>query len=193
MNAAPAIRLTYPEIRTERLLLRRLRRTDRLDLYAYGQRQEVTRYLLWDSYRSLDDVDHFLTATLQNYQLGEPASWGIEDLESGTVVGTLSYVDHEPRHRRVEIGYALAPDSWGKGYMPEAIAALLRYTFESLNLNRVEARVIPANQSSARVLLKCGFRLEGVLRENLFSRGAYHDVEIYATLARDWRAAAGRC
>lgn len=188
MNTAPAIRLTYPDLRTERLLLRRLRRTDRHDLYAYGSSEQVTRYLLWDSYRSLDDADHFLTATFQNYQLGEPASWGIEELATGAIVGTLSYVDHEPKHHRVEIGYALSPACWGKGYMPEAIAALLRYSFEGLNLNRVEARVIPANQGSARVLLKCGFRLEGLLRENLFSRGAYHDVEVYAILAKEWRA-----
>ena len=188
MERAPATRLTYPDLRTERLLLRRLRRTDRHDLYAYGQQPEVTRYLLWDAYRSLEDVDQFLTATLQHYQLGEPASWGLEELATGVVVGTLSYVDFQPRHRRVEIGYALAPACWGRGYMPEAIGRLLSYSFENLELNRVEARVISENAPSARVLTKCGFRSEGVLREHLLSRGAYHDVEVYSLLASEWRA-----
>jgi len=186
MEALPAQRLTYPDLPTQRLLLRKIRRTDREDLYNYGRQPELTRYLLWNPYRSLDEVDNFISANLSHYQLGEPASWGIEELESASLVGTVSFVNHDLKHNRVELGYALSPLHWGKGLMPEAIRAVLRYSFRSLNLHRIEAKVITENRNSTQVLLKCGMQLEGTCRDLLLNRGIYHDVDIFAMLAHDF-------
>ena len=60
-------------------------------------------------------------------------------------------VGYAPEHARAELGYVLAREHWGKGLMPEAVRAVIRFGFERMELNRVEARCIAENQASARV------------------------------------------
>ncbi len=68
-----------------------------------------------------------------------------------------------PRH--AIIGYELKREHWGQGYIPEALHAMIKYGFAELQLNRLEAFVIPGNERSFKVLSKLGFVEEGILRE----------------------------
>lgn len=73
------------------------------------------------------------------------------------------------------LGYALAPDAVGKGFMTEAINEAVRVGFGELGLHRVEANVIPRNQRSLRVLERCGFVSEGLARQYLCIAGVWED------------------
>ena len=84
-----------------------------------------------------------------------------------------------------ELGYWLAEPFWGRGIMTAAVRALVRYGFEQLPLNRIEAYVYETNQSSARVLEKCGFALEGRLRKSVVKDGCVLDSLLYATVLDD--------
>ncbi|HCF31630.1 MAG TPA: GNAT family N-acetyltransferase, partial [Bacillus sp. (in: Bacteria)] len=86
---------------------------------------------------------------------------------------------------KTEIGYDISKTFWGKGYAPEAISSLLDYAFTHLKLNRVEAKVEPANVNSIKVLEKLNFTFEGTLRKSEKSAGKLIDLNIYSKLISD--------
>lgn len=84
-----------------------------------------------------------------------------------------------------ELGYWTGKPHTGKGYMSEALAVMVQHCFTTLKLHRLEAACLPENAVSQRLLLKCGFRLEGSLREYLKIDGVWRDHQLYARLATD--------
>ena len=87
---------------------------------------------------------------------------------------------------QAEVWYLLAPSDWGRGFVTEAVRALVEHAFRDLGLHRVWASCLPANPASARVLEKLTFRREGLLRKNLRIQGIWNDSFLYALLAEDW-------
>ena len=71
--------------------------------------------------------------------------------------------------------------------MTEALARVIDYTFESMDINRIEAQHELDNPASGRVMEKCGMRKEGVLRQRLYNKGKFVDVALYAILKSDPR------
>jgi ribosomal-protein-alanine N-acetyltransferase len=72
--------------------------------------------------------------------------------------------------------------------MSEAVAAVVRFGFEGMALNRVEATVLVGNTASVRLLARAGFRLEGQLAERAWHRGAFHDVHMFGLTRSAWLA-----
>ncbi len=85
-----------------------------------------------------------------------------------------------------EVGYALSKDFWNKGYITEAFREVIRFGFERMRLNRVEATCKIPNTASERVMVKCGLEYEGIMRKKLFAKGSYHDLKLYSLLLEDW-------
>jgi ribosomal-protein-alanine N-acetyltransferase len=121
----------------------------------------------------------------ESYETERQVRWGIVRRADGRLLGTCGFVWLRPHS--AEIGYDLARACWGKGYMYEALSALLDYAFFDLDLNRIEALVMPANMRSKRLLKRLGFAHEGTLREYDYFKDAFHDMEMHALLRRDWR------
>ncbi|NJL95378.1 MAG: GNAT family N-acetyltransferase [Anaerolineae bacterium] len=97
----------------------------------------------------------------------------------------LKEVMWQARHAEVWITLS-RPDSRGQGYGTEAMEILLRYAFMELNLNRVGLVVAAYNQRARASYEKCGFVLEGTLRENMWRDGEYHDLYLMGILRREW-------
>ncbi len=179
-----------PELESERLLLRRMRLDDAEDMFAYASDPEVTRYVLFETHRSIEDSRTFLRFAAEGYERGDFCGWGLVLKASGTFVGTCGMeADQATEQARAEIGYVLAREHWGRGLMPEAVRCMLRFCFGRLGLNRVEARCIAENTASARVMEKAGMTYEGTLREQAYIKGAYRDMKIYSILRREYRGA----
>jgi ribosomal-protein-alanine N-acetyltransferase len=70
--------------------------------------------------------------------------------------------------------------------MTEAVRAVIRFGFRTMNLNRIQGRCEVENIASVRVMEKAGMRLEGVLREHEYSAGKYLDIVMYSILRREW-------
>ena len=175
-----------PDLVTPRLRLRRLTMRDAQDIYRYSRDPEVARHVLWDPHRSIGDSRAYLRYMLRRYRGHEPASWGIEYLETGRIIGTIGFMWIQEDNNAAEVGYSLARDCWGKGIMTEALRAVLQYGFDEMNLNRIEAQHETTNPASGAVMRKCHMQHEGTLRSRLFNKGRYVDVELYAILRRDF-------
>lgn len=174
-----------PVLETERLLLRKMRLGDAEAMFAYASDPEVTRFVLWDTHRSIEDSERFLSVATEGYERGDFGGWGVVLKDSGAFVGTCG-IDVDYEHARAELGYVLSREHWGKGLMPEAVRAVIRFCFVRMGLNRVEARCIAENTASARVMEKAGMAYEGTFREREFIKGAYRDMKLYSILRREY-------
>ena len=179
-----------PELETERLLLRKMRLDDAEAMFVYASDPEVTRYVLFETHRSVEDSKSFLRLALEGYERGDFGGWGVVLKDSGAFVGTCGMdAGYAPEHARAELGYVLSREHWGRGLMPEAVRAVIRFGFGRMGLNRVQARCIAENVASARVMEKAGMAYEGTLRESEFIKGAYRDMKLYSILRREYRPA----
>lgn len=180
-----------PEIRTERLLLRRLTPRDALDMYEYSKDPEVARHVLWDAHRSVAESRNYIRYMIRKYRLGEPSSWGIEHVLDGKLIGTIGFMWFQQDNSSTEVGYSLSRAYWNKGLMTEALGAVIDYAFDRLHLHRVEAQFEIDNPASGAVMRKVGMQMEGVLRGRLYNKGKYVDVALYSILRDDPRPGAG--
>ncbi|MBN1620035.1 GNAT family N-acetyltransferase [candidate division WOR-3 bacterium] len=112
--------------------------------------------------------------------------WIIVEQEKDTYIGDIGFFNFVEEHRRVELGYRLKKEYWGKGIISNFIAQLVKYGFTKKNYNRIEATVDERNFGSKRVLLKNGFKLEGILREFEFEFNEFVNLEVYSILKREF-------
>ena len=80
------------------------------------------------------------------------------------------------------LGYKLDQEHGGRGYMTEAVKAVVEYGFETLKLHRIEANIMPRNAASIAVVTKCGFEYEGTARKYLKINGVWEDHAHYVVL-----------
>ncbi len=175
-----------PEIKTPRLLLRKLTLADAADLLAYASDPQVSRYTSWDQHASIADAHRFINWALERYQRKQEAPWGIELKSDEKLIGTIGFTDYVPHNERAEVNYAIAAKYWGQGLTPEALEHTLAFGFTALQLHRIEARCMPENTSSARVMEKVGMKYEGTMRHALRAKNAWHDLQLYAILRTEW-------
>lgn len=174
-----------PTMRTERLEIRPVRMSDANDLYEYSSDPEVARHVLWDAHTSIHQTRGYIRYLLRQYRSAAPSTFVIVLRGSGKVIGTIGFMWLQTENRAAEVGYSLSRAYWNRGLMTEALRAVLEFGFTKLNLNRIEAQHESDNPASGRVMMKAGMRHEGKLRQRLYNKGRYTDVELYAILRQD--------
>jgi len=178
--------LPMPEFTTPRLRLRRFTPADLDDCFEWASDEEVARYVYWSAHKTKADTQWFIDFCLNEYAEKGIGPWAVEHRESGKVIGNCSYGAIDITNRRIELAYFFARPFWGKGIAVEAVTPLLKYGFEDLQMNRIEARCMPANLGSERVMQKLGMQFEGILREYMYSKGRFHTAKVYSRLASEW-------
>jgi RimJ/RimL family protein N-acetyltransferase len=174
-----------PKIVTERLLLRQIVQDDLGFVFRLYSAHETNRYSSYGDLASMEDA----RKTYEKYlKPGSPSHFrvAVELKAMGEVVGTLGFYNYSEDNRRAELGYDLFREHWGRGYMTEAVKALLDYGFLRLNLNRMEATVDSENQRSIRLLERLGFVREGCLRERFHYKNRCHDDLVFGMLRKEW-------
>ncbi|PID63144.1 MAG: GNAT family N-acetyltransferase [Ignavibacteriae bacterium] len=149
--------LDLPTLTTERLVLRKLKSTDKDAIFEYAQNPKIAEHVLWDAHETISDTLEYLFKIFEAYNKNEPASWGICLKGTDKVIGTIGFVSLDEEDNKGEIGYILNEYFWGRGYIPEAIKKIIKISKTELGLNEISARVKPKNTASIRVLGKCGF------------------------------------
>ena len=173
----------FPELKTERLLLRRLEKTDANEMFFLRSNEDVLRYLGKEPATSVKEAEEFIVKINKAVDDNESILWGIAlSSDRAVVIGTICLWNLQKEHYRGEIGYLLHPDHWRKGIMKEAIICVLDYGFNVLKLHRIEALLTPGNIASSAILESTGFIKEAHLKENFYFRGEFSDTLIYSRL-----------
>lgn len=105
----------------------------------------------------------------------------------GRVIGIVSILVAKPSLGWGELGYWVATEHAGKGYMTEALDAFISWAFEDLGLHRVELRAGVDNAASNRVAEKLGFTNCGVVRETAVGAGGFYDCNLWELVVGDPR------
>ena len=169
----------------ERLTLRRFTVEDAPAMFGnWCSDPEVTKYVLWEQHRSVEETKTLLTDWCGQYEKPTFYNWGIE--WEGQLIGNVSVVG-VTRHGQGEIGYCLGSRWWGWGFMTEAVSAVVDYLFEEVGMHRLVIRYETDNPGSAAVARKCGFTPEGIHREEIeHPAGHFCDVMTTSLLRSEW-------
>jgi ribosomal-protein-alanine N-acetyltransferase len=136
--------------------------------HGYATDPEVTRFLTWTPHKSVADTRAFLRACMDAWQMQSGFPWAITPAAGGQTIGMI---DLRPAGHMAEVGYVLARPEWGKGYMTEALTAVVDAALALSGMYRVSAVCDVENTASARVMEKAGLVKEGVLRRYILHPG----------------------
>ena len=131
---------SMPTLETPRLTLRRMTMKDAKDVFEYSRNADVARHVLWSAQKDIGEAKDYCRYMTRRYRADEPSSWGIVDKKTGRLVGTIGYMNYDMDNASVEIGYSLAKWMWNGGYMTEALRRVIDYTFDAMDINRIEAQ-----------------------------------------------------
>ena len=177
---------TFPVLTTERLTLREPVLADAPDYFIIGRDPEVQKYNA-PIMKDVGEAEALIEEVRAEYSKQEGISWGVTLKNSDTVLGLFGFYRWSHRHRRAEVGYALARAWWGQGIGTEAVRAMVRFGFEQMNLHRIYAGTILDNYESVSLLENIGFIREGTKRESSWEDdGTFHDSAMYGLLRREF-------
>jgi len=149
-------------IETERLILRGFCEADLEEMHAYCIKPNVGMHAGWKPHETIEDSKRILAEFMTCGYI-----WAITERKSGRVIGSCGL---HPDFKRMNdgarmLGYVLDEDYWGQGYMTEAATALIHHGFSDMNLEIIGVYHFSYNMRSRRVIEKCGFKYEGIMRQ----------------------------
>ena len=173
-----------PELQTDRLTLRRMKVGDSFDVFEYASREDVTEFLLWKPHPDIAYTREYLQFVATHYEIGDFFDWAVVLREEDKMIGTCGFTKFDYTHNLGEIGYVINPEYRGRGIAVEAVREVMRFGFEELGLNRIEAKFMEHNTASLRVMEKVGMTFEGFHRKAMKIKGRYETVG-YSAILRD--------
>jgi aminoglycoside 6'-N-acetyltransferase len=170
-------------LRSERLLVRRVRDEDAASLAAYRSDPDVARYQGWETPMSLDQARRFVRGMADDHP-DTPGEWSVRD--RGTRDRRAHRgprVAHTRRRPRIAtIRITLRRESQGSGYATEALRLLV-----DRHKHRVIGECDPRNTAVARLLERVGMRREAHHVQSYWDGSGWTDEYVYAILAHEWR------
>lgn len=179
---------TFPQLETERLVLRQLRLddADQMALFRLFSDSRVTRYYNVTTFTEPEQAWRMLQRRYDRFWQKRGIRWAITLKGSDELIGSCGFNSLNQKQQTGELGYELARPFWNKGIMTEAVTAATAFGFSHVGLSRLEAWIVPQNRASANLLLKVGFQSEGIIVEKGYWNGRFHDLELFSLLAEQW-------
>lgn len=176
----------FPQMETDRFNLRKTEKRDTRDLFELYSEEEVLKYTPLVPFSAENEAWHEINWHLEIFTQQIGIRWLIEEKRSGKVIGTCGFLHYLKEQGCTEIGYDLAPSYWRRGIMSEVAAPILAFGFNSMKLNRIEAKVDPANQASIGLLTKLGFKQTGEFREYEIEEGNFIEILVFSMLRKQF-------
>ncbi len=149
-------------IETERLILREFRKEDAPGLLRLNSNPEVIKYLHLEPMKNIAEAIKEVKWVTDQYPKNKIGRWIMLEKSTGKFIGWsgLKLEDMEMNGQRnfYDVGYRMLPEFWGKGYATESAIAAVKYGFEEMKLEKINAAAHGENLASRRVLIKSGFR-----------------------------------
>lgn len=175
-------------IETERLILRQFRLDDSTAaFYNWTSDKQVTEFLRWPPHQDIETTESIIKTWVDRYHDSHFYQWAIVLKEADDEpIGTISVVDQNEELDILHIGYCIGSKWWHQGITSEAFLGIIPFLFEAVKANRIESQHDPRNPNSGKVMMKCGLKYEGTLREADFSNQGIVDAAMYSLLASEY-------
>lgn len=177
----------FKTLETDRLLLRRIDENDFEEVIQLRGNPETMKYIPRPLVKTKEDALEHIKMIEDKIVNNTGINWGMTIKGNPKIIGIIGHYRIQPENHRSEIGYMSLPEYNGKGYMTEALKAILSYGFDEMNLHSIEAVIDPGNISSEKILLKNGFVKEAHILENELWEGKFWDTVIYSLLKRNFK------
>lgn len=176
----------FPELETETLLLQELQPGHAADILNHFSALAVTRYLDVKGLETLGEAEELITLLARRFQHERSIRWGVSQKGCRRIIGTCGYNTWSKRKFQAELGYDLSPAYWRRGIMTEAVQAVIRFGFTKMDLQKIEALVLPENVASEAFLESLGFDWEARVREFQVSTGQFAHMTVFALKKHQW-------
>lgn len=153
-------------------------------LVKYANNYNVSKYLR-DSFPypyTRNDAERWIDFVMKN-----PSYLAFAIADEQELIGAIGAVPYEDVHRfTAEVGFWLGEPYWNKGIISEALILFCNYLFTRYNFNKLIANVFEGNSASMKVLEKGGFKLEGILKQNIYKENKFLDNYVYSLLKENF-------
>ncbi len=174
-------------IETERLTLRRFTTEDADDMLKYWISDEKVQALYCEpAYKTKEAVSELLDKYIAGYEKENYYRWAIILKATDECIGQLAFFLVDEKNHFVEIEYCVGTLFHNRGYMTEAVKAVIAFGFERIHLHKIQVSHKAGNLCSKRVIEKCGFVYEGTLRDYFYNGNGYTDRLFYSILQDEY-------
>lgn len=175
-------------IETERLLLRKFKIEDVQSIFDnWAKDPENVKYLSYKGpHKSSEETYKVLNEWIEKYKNKNYYRWCITLKDTKEIIGSIDVMQVMEIRSTCELRYIISKKYWNKGIMTETLRAVIDYLFTKVGFNRIQARHFVENPASGKVMLKCGMKFEGILRQySLKNTGKRCDSAIYSILREE--------
>ncbi|MFE4713304.1 GNAT family N-acetyltransferase [Paenibacillus sp. NPDC056722] len=180
----------FPVLRSDELILKKIEDVHVDDVFGIYSNDKVFEYCGILPKHNKNTVSNIIGHFSRDFHKRSKIKWGVfANAEPERLLGIIEAFDFNQKVNMVTIGYFLDEAHWGKGIASAAVKILLHFLFVDVKVNRIQAEVMPRNDSSKKVLVKNGFLKEGTLRQaSLWAGKGIVDLDIYSILKEDYLA-----
>lgn len=175
----------FPIININNFVLREIRESDASDYLNYYGDPKVNKFILCDIPQNFEESRKEVIYWRNIFYYGEGIYFAIADKKDDRMIGSIGLTSHNRHNSRIELSYDLAKEYWRQGIMSDAIKQTVRYGFNIMKINRIEASVAVTNLASKELLVKLGFSIDGILRQHRKHNDLYRDVFMMSLLKDD--------
>ena len=177
--------VNFPCLQTKRLELVEINQSHLTDYYKIFKDERTTKYYNITPFEKEEEAQKYIDWFQTRFEDKLGIRWGIKLKDNAGIIGTAGFNNFQRNHR-ANLGYDLHYDFWNNGYITEALSEILKFGFNILEINRIEAEVMQGNTASEKVLEKLGFTNEGVLRDWMYWNDKHYDITMFSILKRDY-------
>jgi [ribosomal protein S5]-alanine N-acetyltransferase len=176
-------------LKTDRLVLRPLEKTDAGMLWPYVSNPEISKDMSWQAHTNISETQEFIDGTLRNMELGKTITWCI--FINGTFCGLFSLIGILKKHRsltynRAELAYWIGSEFSGQGIMTEAGKEVIHFAFTQLSLHKLVVGHHINNKNSENLIKRLGFTYLYTEEESFAKNNEWITCKFYELKSKDY-------
>ncbi|ALO34518.1 GNAT family acetyltransferase [Colwellia sp. MT41] len=182
--------MSFPTLETNRLRLDQLSKEDSNSLFEIFSDNSVVEYYDLEAFTELSQASNLIEFFNSRFKENSGIRWAIRLKETNQLIGTCGFNTWSPKMKNAVLGYDLLPKYWGKGFTTEAVHRIVKSAFSGDlscgKLNRIQGDTVPGNSASESLLLKVGFKEEGIRRQSGYWKNQFHDLKCFGLIQSEY-------
>ncbi len=182
--------MQFPELETTRLKLTKLIDEDVNSIFELFSDEAVIEYYDLEAFKELNQATTLINFFNSRFNENSGIRWAIRLKETNQLIGTCGFNSWNSKMKNAVIGYDLIPKFWSKGYATEAVHEIVKSAFSGDlpcgTLNRIQGDTVPGNAASESLMLKVGFKEEGIRRQSGYWKNQFHDLKCFGLIKSEY-------
>ena len=182
--------MSFPALETSRLRLIELTNDDSYDLFELFSDDSVIKYYDLEAFTEIYQATNLINLFNSRFRENSGIRWAIRLKETDSLIGTCGFNTWSLKMKCAVIGYDLLPKYWGLGLATEAVHRIVKAAFEGElpcgEINRIQGDTALGNSASESLLLKVGFKEEGIRRQSGYWKNKFHDLKYFGLIKSEY-------